>query len=66
MELFAVITLVIILLTLTHLINFVWRNIIWDDDDNIEFLAVMATFIYIISTVIIIRYIIIWGQALIK
>lgn len=63
MELFVVITLTILLLTLTHLINWFWRKT-WDDDEFSGF--VIISLLYFAFVLIIIKYIIIWGQVLIK
>lgn len=62
MEIFALIMLTIILLALTHLINWIYRKIWKNNDSEVSLIFIVAGTIYIIAVLTIIKYIVIWGQ----
>lgn len=62
MIVFSIACLVVIIIILTHLLNWMWRKINWDD--SLVILGVIAIFVYCIIVYRCIEYIIIWGQAL--
>ena len=61
MTVFAIICLVVILLVGQHLINWMWRAI----GDTESPVAIVATFLILIISVVCIRYIILWGYPVI-
>lgn len=64
MELFSVICLVVILLTLHYLYcNFI--RVVWKDANVEDYLIIIPGVFIIFLTILIIKYIIIWGQNLI-
>lgn len=61
MIVFSITCLVAIIIILTHLLNWMWRKINWDDG---LIIGVITTFVYCIIVYRCIEYIIIWGQVL--
>lgn len=60
MILFAVITLVVLLIGLTHLYNWVWRNLPMEESPAI--IPITVIYLFLVGTCI--KYIIVWGSKL--
>lgn len=63
MVIFSIICLVVIILGLQHIVNWIWRK--FNEDDGLFMLALFATFVSLIISAVCIKYIIIWGKALV-
>lgn len=59
---FSIICLVVVIIVLTHLLNWMWRQIDWND--SLVLLGGVATFVYCIIVYKCVEHIIIWGQLL--
>jgi hypothetical protein len=64
MILFSVICLVVVIIVLTHLLNWMWRWIGKDGDDGLIFAGAIGTIIYCLMIYGCVRYIILWGAEL--
>ena len=63
MEIFAIICLVVIMVTIINLVNWAWRTIAQDDDGGTT-MAVIITLIGGIAVVGCLKFITIWGAPL--
>lgn len=65
MQTFAVIVLIAVIIVLTHIHNWVIRNIYKSTSDIAAFMALFATIVYAIIMVFAFKYLILWGYPLI-
>lgn len=66
MEIFAVITLIIVIIAVTHVHNWVTRKIFEDEDNGNVMAFLCVSLFYVVGMIHAFKYLILWAYPLIK